>query len=78
MTAAEARKKSDKNKNVRLIEELENLQVSILNQISRGSYYLYRADISEEARTILIEHGYTIGIAEIQLPNVSIVISWDE
>ena len=79
LTAAEARKTSDKNKQNKLIKELESIQQGIQSQSSRGNSMLVRAEISEEAKTILIEHGYTIEISEISevfISGINIIIRW--
>ena len=76
LTAAEARKTSDKNKQNRLIEELESIQQGIQNQSSRGDFRLVRGDISEEAKTILIEHGYTVEKSEVFHRGIDMIISW--
>lgn len=76
ISAADARKVSDKNKQNKLIEELENIEVGIRSQSSRGSFILARGDISEEAKTILIQHGYEIEKSEEYHPGITWIISW--
>lgn len=77
LTAKEACELSKSNKESAISEELRNLESLILRATSKGNFHAYLYDkISNSAKEILEDSGYSVDIQYTQRDGYSVYISW--